>query len=135
MLKPSVPAISVQDASFSWSDASSKAVLRKIDFDIPRGKLVAIVGQVRSALPYCFVRFKYGFKVGTGKSSLTSALLGQMYKLSGSVQTVDSVAYIAQQAWIQNATVKQNVLFGKTMEAGRYSEIVGFARVACCISS
>ena len=63
-------------------------------------------------------------QVGSGKSSLMSAILGQMTKSNGRVQAVDSVAYVAQQAWIQNATVKNNILFGKDMDWQRYNEIV-----------
>ena len=63
-------------------------------------------------------------QVGCGKSSLIAAMLGQMTKRSGRVECVDSVAYVAQQAWIQNASVKNNVLFGQSMEWSRYNEIV-----------
>ena len=63
-------------------------------------------------------------QVGSGKSSLISAILGQSTKLDGRVETVDSIAYVAQQAWIQNATVKNNILFGKEMDWNRYHEIV-----------
>lgn len=34
------------------------------------------------------------------------------------------MAYVPQQAWIQNATVKDNILFGKHMEEGKYDEIL-----------
>ena len=63
------------------------------------GELVAIVGHV-----------------GSGKSSLVSAVLGEMEKESGYVGLKGSVAYVPQQAWIQNATLKDNILFGKRME-------------------
>jgi hypothetical protein len=74
-------------------------------------------------------------QVGAGKSSLISAILGQMTKVEGRVEVVDSVAYVAQQAWIQNATVKNNILFGKEMDWHRYQEIVctmnGGAKLPC----
>jgi ABC-type transport system involved in cytochrome bd biosynthesis fused ATPase/permease subunit len=63
-------------------------------------------------------------QVGSGKSSLISAMLGHMTKKSGQVEIVDSIAYVAQQAWIQNATVKNNILFGKEMDFRRYNSIV-----------
>ena len=47
-----------------------------------------------------------------------------MSKLEGRVETVDSIAYVPQQAWIQNASVKNNVLFGQGMDWARYNEIV-----------
>lgn len=83
--------------------------------------------------------------VGCGKSSLVSALLGEMEKLEGKVYvkvsgvgtpgkgslanpqvTVDfscgqgSVAYVPQQAWIQNCTLQENVLFGQALDPKRY---------------
>jgi hypothetical protein len=47
-----------------------------------------------------------------------------MTRVEGRVETVDSIAYVAQQAWIQNATAKDNILFGKAMNGRRYNEIV-----------
>ena len=35
-----------------------------------------------------------------------------------------SVAYVAQQAWIQNATLQQNILFGRDMDAERYDAVL-----------
>ncbi len=55
-----------------------------------------------------------------------------MQKVHGEVRTVDSVAYVAQQAWIQNATLRNNVLFGGDLLWARYQEVVG--RLVCCVS-
>ena len=82
---------------------------------VNRGKLVAVVGQV-----------------GSGKSSLISAILGHMNKVSGQVKLVDSVAYVPQQAWIQNATVRNNILFGKGYSSQQYDEIV--SQIAFCVA-
>ncbi|ORY42753.1 P-loop containing nucleoside triphosphate hydrolase protein [Rhizoclosmatium globosum] len=81
--------------------------LNNMNLRIPRNKLVAIVG-----------------KVGSGKSSLLNALVGEMPKVSGSVTFRGSVAYCQQQAWIQNTTVKENILFGLDYDKERYKEIV-----------
>lgn len=65
-------------------------------------------------------------KVGSGKSSLISALLGEMYNLSSAQVTLNSplVAFVPQQAWIKNATVKQNILFEKEFEEDFYEEVI-----------
>uniref|UniRef100_A0A7N6B9Z8 ABC-type glutathione-S-conjugate transporter n=1 Tax=Anabas testudineus TaxID=64144 RepID=A0A7N6B9Z8_ANATE len=68
----------------------------RINVRVPRGSLVAVVGHV-----------------GSGKSSLLSAMLGETEKRSGCVTVKGSVAYVPQQAWIQNATVQDNILFGR----------------------
>lgn len=62
--------------------------------------------------------------VGSGKSSLISALLGEMDKLSGRVNTTGKIAYVSQQAWIQNATLQDNILFGKPLDRKRYNEVI-----------
>uniref|UniRef100_A0A4X2M797 ATP binding cassette subfamily C member 3 n=1 Tax=Vombatus ursinus TaxID=29139 RepID=A0A4X2M797_VOMUR len=78
-----------------------------LNLQVPKGSLVAIVGPV-----------------GCGKTSLISALLGEMEKLEGKVAVKGSVAYVPQQAWIQNATLQDNVLFGQPMDQKRYQGIL-----------
>lgn len=76
-------------------------------------------------------------KVGSGKSSLISALLGEMYALNDeySKATVrvnsQSIAYVPQQAWIKNATLKQNILFDRPFEECFYQDIL----CACALFS
>ena len=56
-------------------------------------------------------------KVGSGKSSLISGILGEMYKLNnGKISVNGSMAYVPQQAWILNASVQDNILFGKDFD-------------------
>lgn len=62
--------------------------------------------------------------VGSGKSSLISALLGEMDKISGRVNTVGKIAFVPQQAWIQNATLQDNILFGRSMDRARYERVI-----------
>ncbi|ETV74101.1 hypothetical protein H257_11404 [Aphanomyces astaci] len=62
--------------------------------------------------------------VGQGKSSLCAALLGEMRKLAGTVFVGGDVAYFAQQSWIQNATVRDIILFGKPFDAAKYASVV-----------
>uniref|UniRef100_A0A8C7IGV6 Multidrug resistance-associated protein 1 n=1 Tax=Oncorhynchus kisutch TaxID=8019 RepID=A0A8C7IGV6_ONCKI len=76
-------------------------------FNQINGSLVAVVGHV-----------------GSGKSSLLSALLGEMEKLEGSVSVKGSVAYVPQQAWIQNATLKDNIVFGQERKESWYHRVV-----------
>lgn len=53
-----------------------------------------------------------------------SALLGDMYKLNGKININGSKAYVAQQAWIQNETVKSNVLFGSRFDNEFYQNVI-----------
>ncbi|NXO59567.1 MRP3 protein, partial [Aramus guarauna] len=99
-------AISVTNATFSWGK-ELKPSLKDINLLVPSGALVAIVGHV-----------------GCGKSSLVSALLGEMEKLEGEVAVKGSVAYVPQQAWIQNATLKDNILFGQAPNEQKYQNVL-----------
>uniref|UniRef100_A0A2K6SMP8 ATP binding cassette subfamily C member 5 n=1 Tax=Saimiri boliviensis boliviensis TaxID=39432 RepID=A0A2K6SMP8_SAIBB len=86
--------------------------LHSIDLEIQEGKLVGICGSV-----------------GSGKTSLISAILGQMTLLEGSVAISGTFAYVAQQAWILNATLRDNILFGKEYDEERYNSVLN----SCCL--
>ncbi|KAH9068493.1 ABC transporter [Lactarius deliciosus] len=81
--------------------------LKHIDLRVARGQLVAIVGAV-----------------GSGKTSLLQGLIGDMRRTDGSVRVGGSVAYCSQSAWIQNATIRDNICFGRAFEAERYWKAV-----------
>ena len=99
-------AVEVKTAFFSWSD-SKKPTLKDIDFEIPKGSLTAIVGVV-----------------GSGKSSLLQAILGEMEMISGNVKTNGTISFVSQQAWIQNLSLKDNILFSQPYQKQRYQNIV-----------
>ncbi|KAF6030485.1 ABCC1 [Bugula neritina] len=100
--------ISIKDCTFTWNDfGDENPALKDISVDVKKGELVAVVGVV-----------------GAGKSSLLSALLGDMTKLSGQASVNGTVAYVPQQAWIQNATLRDNILFGAEYEQSWYSKVV-----------
>ena len=66
-------------------------------------------------------------EVGAGKSSLLSALLGEMTRLSGQVtvpRLEDGFGLTTQEAWIQQGTIQDNILFGRVMERQRYDRVV-----------
>lgn len=64
-------------------------------------------------------------KVGSGKSSLISGILGEMYKLNnGKISVNGSMAYVPQQAWILNASVQDNILFGKDFDESFYKKTI-----------
>uniref|UniRef100_A0A8C5R5H5 Multidrug resistance-associated protein 1 n=1 Tax=Leptobrachium leishanense TaxID=445787 RepID=A0A8C5R5H5_9ANUR len=98
--------IDMRNATFSWS-RSDPPSLKEINLTIPEGSLIAVVGQV-----------------GCGKSSLLSALLGEMEKKEGHVVMKGSVAYVPQQAWIQNASLKDNVIFGGEIKEPFYNKVL-----------
>ncbi|XP_078081989.1 ATP-binding cassette sub-family C member 3 isoform X2 [Mustelus asterias] len=99
-------AITLLNGTFSWGK-TQPVVLDGISMMVPQGSLVAVVGHV-----------------GCGKSSLISALLGEMEKLEGRVAIQGSVAYVPQQAWIRNATLKDNIVFGEPLSEQKYQQVL-----------
>jgi ABC-type multidrug transport system fused ATPase/permease subunit len=79
------------------------------DFRVARGELVGVIGRV-----------------GAGKSSLLHALLGELQGQGarGVVQLRGRVALVTQQPWIRNATLRDNILFGRTYEPTRYARVL-----------
>ncbi|EFA79345.1 hypothetical protein PPL_07763 [Heterostelium album PN500] len=65
--------------------------------------------------------------VGSGKSTLCQAMLGELSIRQGSVRTRGSIAYVSQQAWIINASLRDNILFGRPMDEDRYHRVI-----ECC---
>ncbi|CAI5654086.1 unnamed protein product [Oreochromis niloticus] len=99
-------AVSVCDGSFAW-EKDAKPLLKDVNLDIEPGQLVAVVGAV-----------------GSGKSSLMSALLGEMHSTKGFINIMGSLAFVPQQAWIQNATLKDNILFGSPHEEENFKKVI-----------
>nr|ABS83557.1 ABCC/MRP-like protein [Mytilus californianus] len=98
--------ITVEDGTFVW-DTAMEPTLKNIRFKIPEGLLVAIVGSV-----------------GAGKSSLLSAILGEMESETAKVNIKGSIAYVAQQPWIMNTSLQQNILFGQDLDKKKYEYIL-----------
>jgi ABC-type multidrug transport system fused ATPase/permease subunit len=125
------PIIGFTNGTFSWGgkdmkDKASADAFKLMDLDVQFrvGKLNVVVGPT-----------------GSGKTSLLMALLGEMTKLKGDVYLpggrsredltpdpetglTESVAYCAQQAWLVNGTVKENIVFASEWDAKRYNDVI-----------
>lgn len=99
--------VTIRDGSFSWNRHEDKNVLTDINFAADKGELTCVIGRV-----------------GAGKSSLLQAILGDLWKVKGEVEVAGTVAYVAQQSWIMNATVKENIVFGYRFDAEFYEQTV-----------
>ncbi|NXV78507.1 MRP6 protein, partial [Atlantisia rogersi] len=97
--------ITIRNGTFCWSREA--VCLQRIDLTVPQGSLLAVVGQV-----------------GAGKSSLLAALLGELEQTHGSLTVMGTAAYVPQEAWIQNASVEENILFGKEMDDAWFSRVI-----------
>ena len=88
-------------------NTSKQNTLQHISIEFIPGSLTAVVGRV-----------------GSGKSSLVSAVLGEMQKTRGNVSLTGSVAYVAQTAWIFNDTLRNNILFGNEFDEELYTKAI-----------
>ncbi|KAK9449812.1 P-loop containing nucleoside triphosphate hydrolase protein [Limtongia smithiae] len=106
--KPDEAAVLIKNGTFLWDEAGKHPpALKNVSFEAKNGQLACIVGRV-----------------GAGKSALLQSILGDMYRQSGRVVVRGHVAYCSQVPWIMNATVKENILFGKRFHAEFYDKTV-----------
>ncbi|CAF3667384.1 unnamed protein product [Adineta steineri] len=103
--------IIMSNASFSWHD--DHPFLSSINLIIESGTFIGIVGQV-----------------GSGKSSLLSAILGEMNLINGQINTANSVfSYAPQSSWIFADTLRNNILLNRPFNEQRYRDVI----YACCL--
>lgn len=81
--------------------------IQDLSFNVGRGELIAVIGGV-----------------GSGKSSLLAALAGDMRRTDGYVKIGATRAFCPQYAWIQNESVKENIVFGKEYRRDWYNTVV-----------
>ncbi|KAL7711278.1 ATP-binding cassette protein subfamily C member 1, partial [Lotmaria passim] len=84
-----------------------KVLLHHVSVEVPKGKLTLVLGAT-----------------GSGKSTLLQSLLSQFEITHGRIWAAKSIAYVPQQPWIMNATVRGNILFFAEEETGRLNEAI-----------
>lgn len=118
-LESGLPAISIENRTFSWEPTLEWPTLSNINLHVEVGSLVAIVGST-----------------GAGKSSILSAILGDLPAVSGSPAIVrGKVAYVPQVSWIFNASVQDNILLGSPYEPERYKMAIDASALAQDLAS
>jgi len=58
----------------------------------------------------------------SGKSSYLNAILGNLHKTQGNVSISGRIAYVPQTAWVMNATIKENICFGRPFKGELYNK-------------
>lgn len=105
--------VRIRDATFTWNKEEPRNALEDISFSASKGELSCIVGRV-----------------GSGKSSLLQALLGDLWKIKGEVVLRGTTAYVAQSPWVMNASVKENIVFGHRFDPTFYEKTIN----ACALT-
>ncbi|ESO89359.1 hypothetical protein LOTGIDRAFT_229211 [Lottia gigantea] len=101
-----------KNCKYQWEDGAP--VISIDNINIRNGSLVAIIGRV-----------------GAGKSTFLSSILGEVPNLDGKFYSKGSISYVPQQAWIQNATLKNNILFGQDLNEEKYQNVIE----SCCLKT
>lgn len=123
--------VGFENANFEWFSSDQEGT-ENFRLDVgnlifPNGKLSLVVGPV-----------------GSGKTSLLMALLGEMNCLNGRVFLpsppmreqsepgilTDTVAYCSQNAWLLSMTIRENILFGNKLDKERYEAVVNACALA-----
>ncbi|PWN48566.1 putative YCF1 [Violaceomyces palustris] len=99
--------VSVKDGEFKWSRSQPVPTLQDINLSVKKGELLAVLG-----------------KVGDGKSSLLSAILGEMQRTDGECVVRGTTAYFTQGGWCMGASVRDNILFGLAYEPEFYQRCI-----------
>ncbi|XP_067124016.1 ATP-binding cassette sub-family C member 5-like isoform X2 [Centruroides vittatus] len=94
-------------------DSIGEAVLKGVELIVRKGALIGICGSV-----------------GSGKSSLLSAVCGDLTLLEGNIAVKGKIAFVTQQAWILNSTLRENILFSLPFVKEKYDDVIR----ACCLS-
>lgn len=114
--------IKITKGCFNWEDAhyhqlfegkplsASKKdamILDDININIKPGEFVAVVG-----------------KVGSGKSSLVLSMMEEMVTQRGLVEKNGRIAYISQETFLQNATIRDNITFGSAPDEDKFRHVI-----------
>ncbi|KXJ83952.1 hypothetical protein RP20_CCG025850 [Aedes albopictus] len=98
------PIVSIQNLSVH---REGKVMLEQVGLRVQEGSFVILTGPV-----------------GCGKSTLLSAILGEFQPTDGTVNVTGRIAYVSQEPWVLNRSIKNNILFGEQLDQPFYEEVV-----------
>ncbi|XP_011211265.2 probable multidrug resistance-associated protein lethal(2)03659 isoform X1 [Bactrocera dorsalis] len=99
--------IEICNLKAKWDPTAIEYTLNNVNLNVKPRTLVAVIGPV-----------------GSGKSSLIQAILGELPTESGSITVHGSYSYASQEPWLFTGTIRQNILFGLPMDKHRYRAVV-----------
>lgn len=105
--KQVLPRIVLQNVEAKWVPNGTENTLKNINLNVTERQLVAVIGPV-----------------GSGKSSVFNVILKELPIISGTLIVDGKISYAAQDPWLFNGSVRQNILFGNDYDEERYNEVI-----------
>ncbi len=113
--------VTIKNGSYSWKSLIGKGddvILKGIDLHVYPRELVCVFGPI-----------------GAGKSSLLLAILNEMITIEGHLKLNGRIGYVSQRPWLQNATVRDNILFGCKWDPIRFQSVIEACSLALDLES
>ncbi|XP_019738054.1 multidrug resistance-associated protein 4-like isoform X10 [Hippocampus comes] len=99
--------LKIQELVCYWDKTQEAPTLENVSFTVGPDQLLAVIGPV-----------------GSGKSSLLSAILGELSQESGVIKVRGDLTYTSQQPWILPGTIRSNILFGQELNHFKYDRVL-----------
>lgn len=99
--------ILMENVTAKWNPDSTENTLSNVNLHVQPTTICALIG-----------------KVGSGKSSIIQAILGELPIESGSIKVNGVISYAAQEPWLFSGSIRQNILFGQPMDKSRYKKVL-----------
>uniref|UniRef100_A0A3P8TH99 Multidrug resistance-associated protein 4 n=1 Tax=Amphiprion percula TaxID=161767 RepID=A0A3P8TH99_AMPPE len=99
--------IVIENLTCYWDQTLDAPSLQNVSFTAKSHQLLAVIGPV-----------------GSGKSSLLSAILGELPHDTGTLKVEGSLSYASQQPWVFPGTIRSNILFGRELNLKKYERVL-----------
>ncbi|XP_043965411.1 ATP-binding cassette sub-family C member 4-like isoform X2 [Gambusia affinis] len=99
--------VEMENLSCYWDKTLDSPSLQNISLSVKPHQLVAVIGPV-----------------GAGKSSLLSAILGELPRDTGALRVKGQLAFASQQPWVFPGTIRSNILFGRELNPKKYEKVL-----------
>ncbi|KAL9940237.1 hypothetical protein V8E36_000942 [Tilletia maclaganii] len=99
--------LTIKNLEAKWSPSQPVPTLQDIDLTVKKGELLCVLGRV-----------------GDGKTSLLSAILGEMHRTDGEVVVLGRTAYFSQGGWCMGASIRDNITFGLKFDPEFYDQVL-----------
>uniref|UniRef100_A0A8C4NTD4 Multidrug resistance-associated protein 4 n=1 Tax=Dicentrarchus labrax TaxID=13489 RepID=A0A8C4NTD4_DICLA len=99
--------IEIEKLTCYWDKSLDAPSLQNVSITVKSHQLLTVIGPV-----------------GAGKSSLLSAILGELTHDSGTLKVKGQLTYATQQPWVFPGTIRSNILFGRELNTQKYESVI-----------